>query len=91
MCANRVLTPVAVTTASPSPSTTNVPANSPSPVSNRVGSLSPVSIDVSSIRPSARERRAIGWDTITCLEHQHVTRYHAVGVDASTMALLDGR
>ncbi len=47
MEASRVERPTAVTTASPDPSTTNVPANNESPTVTRIGTLSPVSIDVS--------------------------------------------
>ena len=48
--ASRVDVPVAVTVASASPSTTNVPAYSATPASMVLGSLSPVSIDVSTSR-----------------------------------------
>ena len=85
--ARRIAVPVAVTTASASPSTANVPANSSSPTSTADASLSPVSIEVSTSKPCAEVVVRVGRDAIPRREEQDVAHDDVASVDLDPLTV----
>ena len=78
--ARRVFAPTAETTASPWPSTTNVPAKT-GPASTWVGTLSPVRSDVSTSSANADSIEASAENAIAGLEDEHIAHDHIPGIE----------